>query len=210
MFEFDGSPVPVRDGLKNAYAAIWGHLGASGPTMISDERIGLARHARATRRGEPLPSVDLPESVLALASTLFVHPGRVNEELVRCAADEAGDAAAVEAISIVSMLSAVDGTHRALGAELEPLPEPSPGRATGNIARGLKRRRTYLPMPPGAIPVAFDLLPDVGEVYRESYGPQYMTEAEMAFSGFRRSPGLNRAQIETIASRTSLLNECFY
>jgi hypothetical protein len=116
----------------------------------------------------------------------------------------------VEVISIVSMLSAVDGAHSALGADLEPLPAPLEGEPTREIAEGLRQRHTHVPMPAGAIPVALDLLPHVGQVFRNSFGPQYMTGPEMALDDFHRTPGLNRAQMEIVSSRTSLLNECFY
>ncbi|VAW06627.1 hypothetical protein MNBD_ACTINO01-965, partial [hydrothermal vent metagenome] len=33
---------------------------------------------------------------------------------------------------------------------------------------------------------------------------------EMGSPTFSRTPGLNRAQMEVVSSRTSLLNECFY
>lgn len=154
--------------------------------------------------------MDLHSSLLALAETLFVDPTHVDGSMVRKAADESGEAKTVEIISIVSMLSAVDGAHIALGASLEPLPEALPGNPTGGIAEGLKQRRTHVPMPAGAIPVALDLLPRVGQVFQHSFGPQYMTEPEMASYDFRRTPGLDRAQIEIVSSRTSLQNECFY
>ena len=124
--------------------------------------------------------------------------------------DASGDPSTVEVAALVSMLSSVDGTHRALGAELEPLPNPAAGDPTGEIAQGLKRRRTHLPVPPGAIPVMFDLLPYEGAVYQSLFGPQYMTGREMALDTFRRSPGLDRAQMELVSSRTSIHNECFY
>jgi hypothetical protein len=130
--------------------------------------------------------------------------------MVRRAAADAGDPMVVEVISIVSMLSAVDGTHGALGAVPEPMPAPLEGATTNEIAEGLKQRRTHVPMPAGAIPAALNLLPGVGQVYQSSFGPQYMTEPEMAFDDFRRTPGLDRAQIEIVSSRTSLRNKCFY
>jgi hypothetical protein len=108
------------------------------------------------------------------------------------------------------MLAAVDDTHRALGAELESLPDPVPGEPSGTIATGLKRRRTHVPMPRNSITVALDLLPLENEAYAAACGPHYMTFAEMASPIYERSPGLNRAQLETIASRTSLFQECFY
>ena len=81
---------------------------------------------------------------------------------------------------------------------------------TGTIASGLKKRRTHVAMPRHSITVALDLLPRENEAYSAACGPHYMTFAEMASPLFERSPGLNRAQLETIAARTSLLQECFY
>ena len=108
------------------------------------------------------------------------------------------------------MLAAIDGTHRGLGAGLEPLPEPQPGDPSGRVAAGLKRRRTHIPVPPGPIPVVLDLLPEEGAAFQAMFGPQYMTGWEMAMDNFYRSPGLNRAQMEIVSSRTSMHNECFY
>ena len=71
-------------------------------------------------------------------------------------------------------------------------------------------RRTHIPVPPGPIPVMLDLLPDEGAAFQALFGPQYMTGWEMALDTFRRSPGLDRAQMEVVSSRTSIHNECFY
>ena len=56
----------------------------------------------------------------------------------------------------------------------------------------------------------FDLLPMEGAVFQSLFGPHYMTGWEMALDGFARNPGLDRAQMELVSSRTSLHNECFY
>lgn len=210
MFEFLGSPVPVRNDLKNAHAELWAHLAAPGPTLTGDERVDLAHYAREAENAEPHHGIDLPPSLCRLAAALFAEPATVDGPMVRASVDESSDAMTVEVISIVSMLAAVDGTHHALNAVLEPLPTPRPGGPNGEIAEGMKRRRTHVPMPQGAIPMALDLLPRVGSVFRDSFGPQYMTGAEMTLNDFARDPGLNRAQIEIVSSRTSLHNKCFY
>lgn len=208
MFDFAFSPVPVRDDLKLTYRTIWEHFARPGPTMDAKQRSALLAAARS---GRSEPAVPAEGSALwHLGATLYADPAAVTESTVRDAADQAGDAAATETVGVVAMLSAVDGAHRALGVALEPLPAPAPGPATQNIASGLKRRRTHLPMPSGAIPSALDLVPEVAKVYRDSFGPQYMSESDMAFSDFERTPGLNRAQIELVSSRTSFINECFY
>jgi hypothetical protein len=210
MFAFEGSSVPVREDLRDAYIELWLHLSEPGPTLTGTQRVGLASYVRAARSGDTPAWIDLPASLLNLAAVIFTDPGLVDRAMVRAAADNAGDAMTVEAISIVAMLSAVDGAHRGLSADLEPLPVPEPGQPTRMVAEGLKQRRTHVPMPTGAINVAFDLLPDVGQVFQNSFGPQYMTGPEMAYDDFERSPGLNRAQMEIVSSRTSLQNECFY
>jgi hypothetical protein len=203
MFSFDSSPVRVRDDLRDAHMAIWRHFAQPGQVLDANERHTHLKMARNNtyRDGDELGR---------LASTLYGNPARVSKDMVRSAIAHSGEAAVVETVALVSMLAAVDGTHRALGAELEALSQPSPGDPTGVIATGLKKRRTHVPMPRTSITVALELLPLENEAYAAACGPHYMTFDEMASPLFERSPGLNRAQLETVASRTSLFNECFY
>jgi hypothetical protein len=210
VFDFTGAPVSVRQDLRDAYAEIWHHLASPGPTLTATERIALAEYVRAASSDTTPPWIDHPEPLLHLAATLFTDPALVTPDTVRSAAEVSGDPMVVEVIALVSMLSAVDGAHRALTAAIEPLPSPERGSPTGDIAVGLSRRRTNVPMPPGPIPVALDLLPDVGRAFQASFGPQYMTGEEMASDRFERNPGLNRAQMEIVSTRLSLHNRCFY
>ena len=203
MFSFDGSPVPVRDDLTDAHRAIWVHFAQPGEVYDADQRRSILESARhgATSNDNPIGQ---------LASDLYTNPAAVTGETVRTAIAAAGEPAVVETVSLVSMLAAVDNTHRALGAELEALPEPLPGDPSGIVETGLKKRRTHVPMPRTSITVALDLLPVENEAYAASCGPHYMTFEEMGSPLFARTPGLNRAQLETIASRTSLFHKCFY
>ena len=203
MFSFDGSPVPVRDDLRDAHQAIWMHLAQPGQVFNANQRRSILDAARENTYSDGDPTGQL-------ATTLYTSPTEVTGDMVRTAIAAAGEPRIVEAVSLVSMLAAVDNTHLALGAELEPLPDPQPGEPIGTIAAGLKKRRTHVRMPRNSITVALELLPDENEAYAAACGPHYMTFAEMASPLFERSPGLNRAQLETIASRASLFHECFY
>ena len=203
MFAFDGSPVPIRDDLRDAHAEIWAHFARPGQVLDANERHTILKIVR----NSSYPDGD---ELGRLASTLYENPAGVSGDTVRAAIATSGEAAVVETVALVSMLAAVDSTHRALGANLEPLPEPHRGEPSGNIATGLKKRRTWVPMPTTSITGALDLLPTENAAYAAMCGPLYMTFAEMSSPVFERSPGLNRAQLETIAARTSLLNECFY
>jgi hypothetical protein len=210
MFDFTGSPAPVRSDVVFAYRSVWHHLAGPGPTLTGEQRVAMLAAAR-NRTAEVL-ALDLGRSTAwgVLIDTLYHEPRLVDGPMVRAAADIDGDATTVEAIALVSILSSVDGTHRGLGIELEPLPEPRPGPPTGEIAEGLKRRRLHVPAPPGPIPFTLDLLPGEGAAFQSLFGSQYMTGMEMALDTFRRRPGLDRAQIEVVSSRTSMHNECFY
>lgn len=210
MFEFQGSPVPIRPDLRYSYINTWSHFARPGPTLTGSERVELLHAVREDGAAGRTAVAWFGPAVASLADTLYAKPAAMNGKLVAAASEEAGDATTVEVIGLVSMLSAIDGTHRGLGAELEALPSAQPGQPTGVIAAGLKRRRTHIPVPAGPIPVVLDLLPDEGAAFQSMFGPQYMTGREMALDDFARSPGLNRAQMEVISSRTSLHNECFY
>jgi hypothetical protein len=203
MFSYDGSPVPVRDDLKDAHAAVWTHIQQPGQVFDATQRLSLLTQARSGMYPQDDP-------VGRLATTLYTNMADVTGDLIRDAIAGSGEPAVVEAVSLVSMLAAVDNTHRALGAELEPLPEPVPGEPTRIIATGLKKRRTHVPMPRTSITVALELLPVENAAYAAVCGPHYMTFDEMGSPLFERSPGLNRAQLETVAARTSLFQECFY
>ena len=209
MFMFSGSPVPVREDLKDAYRTIWDHMSRPGPVFDADHRIRMLQTARSGIDANATATDDA-SALEFLAATLYEDPGSVDRSTVAASIAEMGEPGTVETIFLVSMLAAVDGTHRALGAELEPLPQPLNGVRTRQIALGMERRRSHVSMPRNSITVALDLLPAEGAAYAAMCGPQYMTFAEMVDPTFERSPGLNRAQLETVASRTSLLNECFY
>ena len=209
MFDFSESQLPVRDDIQRVFLDVWHHFSQPGPVLDAHHRRAVLDAARDASPKVPGASI-VPSPLLDLARSLYANPANVDRQLVRLAADQAGDPAAVEVIALAAMLAAVDGTHRALGIELETLPKAHSGEPTGRIASGLSRRRTHIAMPRGAIPTALDLLPDVGRTFRSLFGPLYMTEEEMAYPAFSRRPGLDRAQMELVSSRTSLINECFY
>ncbi len=210
MFDFVNAPVPIRRDIPAVLRNEWGHLSAPGTTLSSRERIAVAAVSRSSVDDDGAPVSGLDSSIDDLATTLMADPGAVDEALVRSTADSVGDPTTVEVIGIVSRLSAVDGFHMALGMPVEELPDPVDGDPTGDTTQGLKRRRTHVPMPPGPIPVSLDLTPPEGVAMADLAGPLYMTYSDMAHDDFARSPGLNRAQMELISSRTSHRNACFY
>jgi len=206
VFDFKQATITVRPDIGAVYNRFWRHLANPGGSLTGGQRVSVA----AVARGGIAEADGLPLEISQLARHLMHDPATVGSENVRSAADAAGEAATVETIAIISQLSAVDSFHAALGIPTESLPSPVDGAATGDVVEGLKRRRTHVPMPAGPIPVALDLVPAEGRMLEALAGPQYMTYDEMALNDFRRTPGLDRSQMELISSRESFHNECFY
>lgn len=201
MSQLTQASVPVREDLIDIESRLIDQLARPGSTLTGEERVRVARTARHGGQNSLLET---------LGHHLYTDPGTVTEQHVRATADSDGEPRTVETIGITARLSAIDRLHRVLDVDLEPLPDPLPGKPTGNTAESLKRRRCHVPMPPGPIPFALDLLPDEGRDWREMFGPLYMTEEEMGDPHFHREPGLDTPQLETVAARISVLNECFY
>ena len=130
MSELANALVPVRDDITEMELRSFGALATPGGSLSGEARVALASTARS---GET--RTDLEE----FARHLYSSPATVKAGHVAKAADDAGYPRTVETIGIVARLSALDGVHRALGVNLEPLPAPSPGPATDEIAGSLKR-----------------------------------------------------------------------
>lgn len=201
MPELLNASVVVRHDVIDIEREFLEQLAHAGATLTGEQRVAIARAARHGANGDALQD---------FAHHLYEVPATVTEADVRTAAEAAGEPPTVETIGVVARLSAIDRIHSVLGVDLEPLPKPEPGEPTGRVADGLKRRRCHVPMPPGPIPFALDLIPDEGQKWQEMFGPLYMTEEEMGDPHFHRDPGLNTPQLETVAARISALNECFY
>ncbi len=72
----------------------------------------------------------------------------------------------------------------------------------------VKKRAAWVPMAPGSIAYALSLVPHEMAAQEELHGPLYLTYEGMADLEYVN--GLTRAQMELVAARVSVINECFY
>lgn len=200
MIEAD-TPFPVRREIEKAIEGVLDSLAHPGGSLDGRQRVSIAQLAR---EGNPTNALE------SFATLLYSNPAGVTGHDVAKAASHSGFPPVVETIGIISRLAAIDRFRTVIGIELPALPEPRSGPPTGEIATGLEKRRGHVPMPTGAIPVSLDLVPAEGRATLDLHGALYMTEGQMGDPEFAREPGLNTPQLETIATRVSLLNECFY
>ncbi len=212
MFEFHHSPLPVTPDLATAFRSVWTQLAAPGTWWTGAERVALARVARAAYVGESSPSdTRLPAPAVAAASLLGHDPAAITEPLIVEWEQSGLDSNRyVELIGLVSRVTAVDTFHRALGISLEPLPEPEPGEPTRNVtATRARKTRSWVPMiGPPTIPASLSAVPKESDGLEELHAAMYLAYEEMGNPTIKR--GLTRVQMELIAAKASVINECFF
>lgn len=136
------------------------------------------------------------------------------------------DAAYVELIGVVTSVLSIDDVHRGIGLPLEPLPAPLPGDPERRRPSGARDGGAWVPMvagdaldpqdadiyggiphPPNILK-AMSLVPNEVRILLDVHAAQYLSLEQMMSGQFERV--LTRPQMEIIAARVSVLNECFY
>jgi alkylhydroperoxidase family enzyme len=171
----------------------------------------------------------LPSAAVDAVHRITTDPARVTEDWFKQLLS-AGltDSQYVEIIGIVGTVTSVDTFCSALGLPLESLPEPQPGEPTGYRPDRLKHGGTWLPMlmetdlpkPEKDLyhgsKVGANVLRCLSLVPSEVRNLQRISKAmylrDRDVKNFKATGGraISRNQIELIAARVSLVNECFY
>ena len=171
----------------------------------------------------PAPAVDAIHRVVNDASRL------TRRWYERTLADGLTDGRYVELVGTVVSVLSIDSFCRAIGAPLHPLPEPEPGAASGyRPSTAANDGESWVPMVPfdnadtpeadlwpanrtGNVLRALSLAPDEVRTLHDLGGAHYIDHGLVRDPSASREGGaLSRAQIELIAGRVSMLNDCFY
>jgi hypothetical protein len=154
----------MRSELSEAVTRAWQAVGASGVWWTGEERVSIAREARAARVC-PLCSARkaaaIPQAVMGMHATATalsapaieaVHrivsdPGRLSEAwFKRTTASGLSEEAYIELLGVVSVTTAVDTFDRALGAPLRGLPAAAEGQPSRRRPTGAKPGLGWMPM----------------------------------------------------------------
>lgn len=170
----------------------------------------------------------LPPAAVEAAHRITTDPARLKqswyEELLT---PDFTDAHYVELVGVVVAVVSVDAFHHALDLPIEPLPVPvprapswyrpasvKPGAAwvpmiTRDDARGTAEEDIYPGERTGHVIMAMSLVPDAVRMLHTLSNAQYL---DFVVDGFTTAShrALSRPQIELVAARVSILNQCFY
>ncbi|MEE2875217.1 MAG: alkylhydroperoxidase-related (seleno)protein [Chloroflexota bacterium] len=173
-------------------------------------------------------SSTLDESILEAIYRITTDPARLSRDWFNTLIERGvKDTHYVELVSVVTTVLSIDDFHRGIGIELEDLPTPIKGDPLRRRPTGARDEGSWVnTVPPAQLdPVdddiyggrdsapnvirALSLVPPEVRALEDMHEAQYLTYAEMGeFVNLDRS--LSRAQIEFVAAKVSVANECFY
>lgn len=230
------SGVTVRDDLVEAHArvmAAWARPGNhwSGTdrlAIVEQSRVAVAAAVEREAAGEELPpwyapssdadrwaalATDLPAVAVDAIWRLTNHSGTLTEGWYHSIAERGLDAERyVELVGVVATARSIDTFAVAMGIDPVPLPDPVAGEPDGDRPADAVVSTHWVPTVPSGGPnvrKALTLVPVAARDWSVLGSAQYLDGAAMRELDWSRG-ALDRMQVELLAARTSLLNECFY
>jgi hypothetical protein len=188
----------------------WDRLSRPGSWFTGAERVAIAGAARGDE------SVDADAGVADAARRIHDAPATISLEWLNDIRDTGvSDAQYVEVLGVVSQLRAIDTFEFGVGRATRPLPEPTGGEPSRTRVDGAKLDGGWVPTVGAAYPMSVlslapaehDAMVDISDAfYLAPRGGDGFTMGNMHVV----RDGLTRSQIEFVAARTSLVNDCFY
>jgi len=131
-FEYAGVDLPIREKTIASQRMSWEMIANPGRWWTGTERVEIARIGRAARDFEAVGSEILPDAAVYAIQKLVVDNVNLNREWYEevIASDGITEDRYVELVAVVVHALSIDEFHRALGLELERLPDPVGGEPT--------------------------------------------------------------------------------
>lgn len=225
---YDTASVSVREDLIHAHFETVQSWAAPGNWWSGPERLAIVNEVRRARNADELPpwvrpttvdglipdGVPLPAAAIDAIWRLSNHPGSLtaewyNETIERGLSPEQY----VELVGVVATANCLQVFASAIGVEPVPLPAPSEGEPDRALIPEAVPSTHWVPTVPmgganvgkalSAVPVAVDAWLRLSDA---QYVPRDALLGDLHYS----RGALDRMQVELLAARTSLLNECFY
>jgi hypothetical protein len=205
--------------VREARAARACALCAKRKTALSPQAVA-GRHDAAT---------DLSPAAIEAIHRIVSDPGRLSEAWYRrTTSGELTDEAYVELLAVVAITTAVDTFDRALGTTLRAAPQTAPGAPSRRRPKGAKPGLGWMPMlapedvapddPPlysaagrigGNVHRALSLVPQAMMQFWDMFETMYLPQDAMRDFG-REYRAIGHAQIEMLAARVAVRNQCHY
>lgn len=218
----------VRADLVEAHLETIREWAKPGNHWTGAERLAIVKQVRHARAADELPpwvepsTVDglidgdeiLPPAAVDAVWRLTVHPGTLTADWYQRIIERGlTPEQYVELVAVVATANCLEVFAVAIGAESAALPGPAEGNPDGLGSAETAVSTHWVPTVPGGGPnvgKALTAVPVAVAAWTRLSNAQYVPN-DVLLGDLAWSRGaLDRMQVELLAARTSLLNECFY
>ena len=245
FFNYSNAPFSIREDIKKEFSGFWQRLAQPGSWWSGADRVAIAKASRSallcdfcTDRklalspyaltGKHTSDNSLKESAVDAVHRIVTDQTRITQAWVDSLPENGLSIEAyVELAGIVVCMFSIDEFHRALGLDLEDLPEPIGGNPSHYRPAQAEFGTGFVPMLPkegltgpeeslwpggrsANVLRALSLVPDALKDWLALSSAQYLAVEEMGNMVRHEDRSINRLQMELIAARVSAINECFY
>jgi len=245
-FDYSLLDYDIRDDLPQAYREIWVKIASPGNWWNGSDRVAIAAEVRKAQhcalciqrkaalspfsvQGNHDTSSNLPPLAVDAIHRIVTDVSRLTESwLTDCLKQGLSHEQYIELLGIVVAVISIDAFHRAMGIELEVLPEALPGEpdhyrpATAvktdawvatiaasaasddeaDLYGGMKQSVNVL--------IAMSLVPDSVRMLLSLSAVQYLDSRDVPNPSKNAGREISRAQMELLAGRISAMSDCFY
>ncbi len=239
MITCAGVGASVRDRIALSHQRFWDRLAAPGNWWTGAERIAIAAEARAAQHcpycrvrkaalsphgmsGTHATATDLPSAAVDVIHAVLNDANRLTRRCYTARlAKGLSDGQYVEIVGTVVALISIDRCSRGIGTNEAALPRPLPGTPNRYRPASAGRDEASVPMVPadntglwpanatGNVIRAMSLVPDEVRTLNDLGATHYLPHERVRDPSASQG-SLTRPQMELIASKVSVLNDCFY
>ncbi|MBB6520725.1 alkylhydroperoxidase-related (seleno)protein [Pseudoteredinibacter isoporae] len=231
LFSVDSFPHLVTDDICLQFNRVWQRLAEPGYWWTARQRIAIAQAMRESRprpvydrqRAEPGElahdnmAQELSPLVIDTIERVTTESGQLDKAWCKAVCAQIGEGAYAELVAIIILVLPIDRFCLAVGRALQPLPEPQAGEPLREYPEDLVDNGAWIRQTASAVANkelvnvsrAVSVCPIENGLRRDLVDAMYM-EGHSFFDKLWDRKSLSRTQLEIAATRTSVINRCFY
>lgn len=246
-FDYSQCDYEIRQDMPDTYRKVWQKIAEPGNWWLGADRVAIAAEVRNARncplcqqRKAALSPFsiegnhnnalnNLPAVAIDAVHRLTTDPSRLTQAWLKQSESEGLSLEQyIELLGIVVAVICIDAFHKAVGIELEALPNPIAGEPSGKRPRVDSAMGAWVPtvspaaatgeeadlydgnQQTGNVIAAMSLVPDSVRLMKMLSGAQYLPLSHLTLLESNAGRDISRAQMELLAGRVSSFSDCFY
>jgi hypothetical protein len=200
----------IDETFEKAISDEWSRLASPGTWLTGQQRVDLAQQARAAHQGTSITTTSLAAPMTEAARLLSADAAAARGPWVQALYDADLDPLEyVEILGVVARLNAIDTFLFGVGHPERPLPTPIAGDPTLQLVDGADFNGAWAPtVGPAGAPSSLTAIDAERVAMFDIHSAFYLSLEQMGQMDIVKD--LQRDQLELIAARTSMINDCFY